>query len=42
MLTVSEKKSLRDFASNSVAVVGQKYVVTRTGKGGFIFSAPKK
>ena len=42
MLTVSEKRSLRDFASKGLAVVGQKYVVTRTGNGRFIFSAPKK
>lgn len=42
MLTVSEKRSLRDFASKGVAVVGQKYAVTRTGNGRFIFSAPKE
>lgn len=42
MLTASEKRSLRDFASNGVAVVGQKYVVTRASNGRFIFIAPKK
>jgi len=42
MLSVSEKRSLRDFASKGVAVVGQKYVVTRTGNGCFIFDAPRE
>lgn len=42
MLTGSEKKSLRDFASKGVVVVGQKYVVTRSSNGHFIFSASKK
>ena len=42
MLTVSEKRSLRDFANKGVDVVGQKYLVTRTNNGRFIFSAPKK
>lgn len=41
MLTVSEKKSLRDFASSGVAAIGRKYVVTRTVNGHFTFNAPK-
>lgn len=42
MLTVSEKRSLRDFASRGLVVVGKKYSVTRTNNGQFEFSAPKK
>lgn len=42
MLTVSEKKSLRDFASESVVVVGQRYVVNRAGNGRIVFCAAKK
>jgi hypothetical protein len=33
MLTVSEKKSLRDFASRALIILEQKYVVTGTGNG---------
>lgn len=42
MLTVSEKKSLRDFASKGVIVVGEKYVISRSATGQFVFGAPKK
>lgn len=42
MLTASEKRTLRAFASEGVVAVGQKYVVTRTGDDRFVFSTPKK
>lgn len=41
MLTVSEKKSLRDFASSGVAAIGRKYAVTRTDNRRFTVNAPK-
>ena len=42
MLTVSEKRSLRDFASEGVVVVSKKYTVTKSGNGRFVFSTTKK